>query len=90
MPRTAPPPTPEQQQLLERIAAQRERLLRRHAVPEKDGVDPGDPLVIRLWTFARLHPVLTAAALGLVALSGPARLARWASVVLPLLLQARR
>lgn len=90
-PISASTPTPQQQALLERIAAQRERLLRRHAAPAKpDGMDPGDPLAIRLYTFARLHPLLTAGVLGAVALAGPARLGRWIGVLAPLLLQARR
>lgn len=81
--------TPQQQALLGRIAAQRERLLRR-APAKPDGIDPADPLAIRLLAFARLHPLLTAGALGLVAIAGPARLGRLARVLLPLLLQTRR
>lgn len=90
-PDTPPTPTLRQQVLLERIAAQREHLLRRHTKPAKpEGIDPADPLAIRLCSFARLHPLLSAAALGVTVLAGPARLGRLASALLPLLLQARR
>ncbi|MBZ0224390.1 MAG: YqjK family protein [Comamonas sp.] len=89
MPGTPPPPTPEQQRLIERIAAQRERLRAMRRTPP-DRVDPADPLVLRLWQFARLHPVVTAALLAALALSGPRRVSRWAGVMLPLVLQRRR
>ncbi len=89
MPASRTPPTPEQQALLERIAAQRERLRSRRSAPG-DRVDPRDPLPDRLWAFARLHPLTTAAAVALLTLAGPARLVRWAGVLLPLIVQARR
>ncbi|MCZ2104712.1 MAG: hypothetical protein LC137_10050 [Burkholderiales bacterium] len=82
-------PTPAQQALLERIAAQRERLrAARHAAP--DGIDPQAPLPARLAAFTRLHPLSTAVALGAVALAGPRRLVQWAGVVLPFLLRVYR
>ncbi|MEB2348892.1 MAG: hypothetical protein OZ923_09795 [Comamonadaceae bacterium] len=82
-------PTPAQQALLERIAAQRERL-RATRSAASDSIDPQDPLPARLLAFTRLHPLATAAALGAVALAGPRRLAQWAGVVLPFLLRAYR
>lgn len=88
MPRT-PPPTPEQQRLIARIAEQRERL-RAHRRAPPEHVDPAEPLPLRLWHFARLHPTATAALLAVLALAGPRRLGRWAGVVLPLVLQMRR
>jgi len=92
MPGMPPPPTPEQQRLIARIAAQRERLRARRRAPP-DHVDPADPLPLRLWSFARLHPAATAALLATLALAGPRRLghlSRWIGVVLPLVLQMRR
>lgn len=90
MPRAPLPPTPEQQALIARITAQRERLrAQRRALPER--VDPDDPLPLRLWSFARLHPTASALTLAALALAGgPRRLSRWAGVVLPILLQSRR
>jgi len=89
MPGLPPPPTPEQQRLIARIGKQRERLRALRRAPP-DGVDPTDPLLLRLWQFARLRPAVTAALLAALALTGPRRLSRWAGVVLPLVLQRRR
>lgn len=89
MPGTPPLPTPEQQRLIARITAQRERLRAPRRAPP-DGVDPADPLVLRLWRFAQLHPAVTAAALAALALAGPRRLSRWLAVVLPIVLPRRR
>ncbi len=89
MPGMPPPPTTEQQALIERIAAQRERLRALRRAP-LNSVDPADPLLLRLWQFARLHPAVTAALLAALALTGPRRLSRWAGVMLPLVLQRRR
>ena len=65
MPGTTPTPTPAQQQVLDRIHAQRERLVKRRqamrqaraAAATQGRVDPNDPLLTRLLTFARLHPL---------------------------------
>jgi hypothetical protein len=94
----APIPTPEQQQVLDRIHAQRERVIqRRHAMRQaraaaavQGRVNPNDPLLTRLLTFARLHPVVLGAVAGIAALAGPNRVARWAGVVLPAILRMRR
>ncbi|PWW44692.1 hypothetical protein [Melaminivora alkalimesophila] len=90
--------TPEQQQVLDRILVQRERLrARREAyrqtraiVQARAGLDPNDPLPKRLLAFARLHPAVVAVALGVAALAGPRRLIRWAGVVMPLVSRLRR
>ncbi len=93
-----PRPTPAQQQLLDRIAAQRERLRDRKAqrlkttTPTDSNQMPGAdaPLAQRLAWFTREHPVAVAslAAAALMA-AGPSRLVRWAGVALPLILKLR-
>lgn len=93
--------TPEQQRVLERIAAQRARVRARRAArleaqaqaraEAAEGVNPEAPFVQRAAAFAKLHPGVVAAALGsVVAAAGPRRFVRWAAVVLPLLLRMRR
>lgn len=92
-------PTPEQQAVLERIAAQRERLRARRAVYEQavaqaaadTGVPADMPWLAKAVLFAREHPGVTASAAAAVAMAaGPRRLVRWAGVLLPLLLRSRR
>jgi len=92
-------PTPEQQVVLERIAAQRERLRARRAAHEQaaaqaaadTGVPADMPLLAKAVLFAREHPGVTASAAAAVAMAaGPRRLVRWAGVLLPLLLRSRR
>jgi len=99
MPTSTARPTPQQQQVLDRILAQRERLRARRdaqrqaraaAIAQGVRVNPADPLLTRLASFARLHPLAVAAGLGIAALAGPARLARLAGVVLPAILRMRR
>jgi len=100
MPTNPPLPTPQQQQVLDRIRAQRERLRARRnarlqaraaaATQGRGRVDPEAPLLARLVSFARLHPVAVAAALGAAALAGPSRVMRWAGVLLPAILRMRR
>ncbi|BCN38863.1 hypothetical protein ALDI51_21820 [Alicycliphilus denitrificans] len=98
MPRAPYQPTPEQQEVLDRILAQRERLRARRdamrqaraAAAPQGRVNPGDPLIARLVSFARLHPLAVAAVLGVAALAGPGRVVRWAGVVLPAILRMRR
>lgn len=97
-PSAAPAPTAEQQQVLDRIAAQRVRLrARRHAMAqsralaaqrESGGID--ESLALRAAGFAREHPLAVAAIAGIGLMAGPRRLIRWAGVVLPLLLRMRR
>ncbi len=92
-------PTPEQQAVLERIAAQRERLRARRAAHEQaeaqavadTGVPADMPWLAKAVLFAREHPGVTASAAAAVAMAaGPRRLVRWAGVLLPLLLRSRR
>lgn len=91
--------TSAQREVLKRIDAQRERLhARRLALQQaralKDStsphVDAGAPLPVRLITFAKLHPVAVAAALGLALAAGPGKLIRLAGVVLPIVMRMRR
>lgn len=92
-------PTPEQQKVLDRILAQRERLrarrsaarqMRAAAIAQGVRVNPADPLLTRLASFAKLHPVAVAAVLGVAAVAGPSRVVRLAGVVLPAILRMRR
>jgi hypothetical protein len=91
--------TPAQREVLKRIDAQRERLHARRlalqqarALKDSTGshVDAGAPLPVRLITFAKLHPVAVAAALGLALAAGPGKLIRLAGVVLPIVMRMRR
>ncbi|KRD18434.1 MULTISPECIES: hypothetical protein [Acidovorax] len=94
-----PPPTAEQQRLLDRIAMQRDRLRARRAAraqslalvqrePGAGGID--ESLVLRAAGFAREHPLAVAAMAGVALVAGPRRLIRWAGVVLPMLMRLRR
>ena len=84
--------------VLRRIAAQRDRLNARKAAQEQarslkvqaNAVSPDAPLIERLTTFARLHPVASAAVLGMAMFLGPRRLVRTGMTVLPLLSKLRR
>jgi len=96
-PATAQPSAAEQR-VLERIAAQRERLRARRAAraqavalarQESGAGDMDESLVFRAAAFAREHPLAVAAAAGLAIAAGPGRLMRWAGVVLPLLMRLR-
>lgn len=91
--------TPAQREVLKRIDAQRERLHARRlalrqarALKDSTGphVDADAPLPVRLITFAKLHPVAVAAALGLALAAGPGKLIRLAGVVLPIVMRMRR
>lgn len=97
--RREPAATAAQQAVLERIAAQRERLAQARAarraqwasaVGRGERVDPAAPLLARALAFARLHPLFCALALGGVAVAGPARVLRWASLALPWIARWRR
>jgi hypothetical protein len=86
-----------QQLVLDRIAAQRERLSSRRAqrlamrAQAEGGQVPGadTPLVQRLMWFTREHPVVVAAVAGAALMAGPRRLVRWVGVALPLILKLR-
>ncbi len=93
------PPSPEQQAVLDRIAAQRERLRARRVARQKlaaqaaaaEGAGLQDaPWLAKAAVFAREHPGVLAAAAGAALVAGPRRLLRWAGVLLPLVLRARR
>lgn len=91
--------SPEQLEVVNRIEAQRERIhARRLALQQaralKDSaparVDAEAPLPIKLLTFAKLHPVAVAAAVGVALVAGPTRVMRIAGVVLPIIMRLRR
>ncbi len=90
----------EQQQVLDRIAAQRLRLRERSArraqaaaaareAQQVAGLGPDASLASRLAVFARLHPVAVAVAAAAAVAVGPRRVVRWAGVVMPLLMRLR-
>ncbi|AOG24116.1 hypothetical protein [Acidovorax sp. RAC01] len=88
-------PSHDQQQILDRIALQRERLSARRAARAQavaaaqapEGPDGGDSLASRALAFAREHPVAVAAAAGIALMAGPGRLIKWASVLLPIVMR---
>jgi len=86
------PASPEQQAILHRIVAQRERLKARHAAmrhmeqhsPNSEArLAVPEPFAVRLLAFARLHPLFTAAIVAAAVAAGPARLNRLGNTVLP-------
>lgn len=92
-----PQPTAAQQTVLDRIAAQRQRIAAQQARERyvltgdetSSGaagarIDAAAPLAQRVLTFARLHPVATSVGLAVAVWMGPRKLLRVASVVLPL------
>jgi hypothetical protein len=94
-----PEPTEAQQRVLERIAAQRERLRARRAAraqavalgrPEQGPGGIDESLALRAAGFAKEHPLAVAAMAGVALMAGPRRLIRWAGVALPLLMRLRR
>lgn len=90
-------PTPEQQRVLARISAQRERLSARRsqraqalAATARTGTSASnDALLLRLVGFVKQHPAAVAALAGVALAVGPRRLVRWASVLLPLVVRLR-
>lgn len=85
--------------VLQRIAAQRERLKGRRVAraqalalrsSQASRMPSGGGLPDRLLAFARLHPVALAALVGGAAVLGPMRLIRWTGIVLPLLAKLKR
>ncbi|RGE47096.1 hypothetical protein DZC30_01510 [Comamonas testosteroni] len=85
--------TPEQKQVLAKIARQRDRLKAKNAAQAQaqalrqtkgeQQVLADDPLPLRLMAFVRLHPVATAAAGALLMVLGPRKLMRWGGVAIP-------
>lgn len=104
MPAPTPPaasglltPTPAQQDVLDRIAAQRARLRAERAEEAAQAAaqaqeEPAGPLgqAARAVRFLRSHPVLLAAIVSGGMALGPARIVRWVRILLPALLRLRR
>ncbi len=99
--RPLPAPTAAQQLVLNRIAAQRERLRARRAAHAQSQAlaaqqragelgSADDPLLLRAAAFARAHPLAVAALAGAGLVAGPRRLLRWAGVLLPMLIRLKR
>ncbi|GGH61759.1 hypothetical protein GCM10010975_25780 [Comamonas phosphati] len=91
--------TPEQQKIMRRIAVQRERLRTRAAAraqaralmsAQETQVRPDAPLMERIVTFARLHPVAVAAAGAVAAVVGPRKLLRLGSILLPWIIKLQQ
>ena len=90
-------PTPPEQAVIARIAAQRARIYQRRAeraqhravLRTKQGLPPDASSALRAVAFAKQHPLALAAVAGVAVAAGPKRLMRWAGVVLPLLLRLR-
>ena len=91
-------PTAQQQRVLARIAAQRERLAVRQqqraqslaiAAQAGQGSLTDTPFLQRLGVFVKQHPVAIAALAGVALTAGPRRLGRWAGIALPLLMRLR-
>lgn len=89
----------EERAVLERIAAQRERIAaRRNARAQALALRSGHtavmpttgPLAERAIAFARLHPMAVAVAAGVALMLGPRRVIRWAGVALPMIAKFRR
>ena len=91
------PPTPEQQAVLYRIAAQRARFYERRelraqyraAVRAQQGLPPDASVAMRAGAFARQHPLALVAAAGAVYAIGPKRLLGWVNTALPILVRLR-
>lgn len=91
--------TPEQLIVLRRMAVQRDRLVAARSaraaqrtlrrLQARAFVSPDAPLLERVATFARLHPLATAAATGLAWVFGPRRLLQIASTLLPVFIKLR-
>lgn len=85
----------EQQRVMQRIAQQRERIKARSAAVAQaralsrsaTQVRPDAPLLERISTFARLHPVAVALAAAAAMVVGPRKLMRIGSTVLPVILR---
>lgn len=97
-----PEPTAAQQRVLDRIAAQRQRIAARQAqrwsartAPPPQASSLGGPplfdgLLVQRWAFfAQQHPVAVAAVVGSALLAGPKRLVRWAGILLPFVVRLR-
>lgn len=91
-------PSDEQQKIIDRIAAQRERLRVRRTerahrlalLHKEQAVEVSHtPLWLRTAVVAKRYPLGTAVLAGVALLVGPRRLVRWAGVGLPLYMRMR-
>lgn len=90
-------PTLAEQEVIDRITAQRVRLYEHRArraqqralLRAKQGLPPDASTAMRAVAFAKQHPLALVAVAGVAAVAGPKRLMHWAGVVLPLLLRLR-
>ena len=90
-------PSDEQQKVIDRIAAQRERLRVRRTerahrlvlLSEEKAVASRTPLWLRTAVVARRYPLGVSLLAGVALLVGPKRLVRWAGVGLPLYMRMR-
>lgn len=88
----------EERVVLQRIAQQRDRLAARKATYQQvaalraqaSAVSPDAPLIDRVLTFARLHPLASVGLVGAALLVGPRKIMRVGVAVLPLLAKLRR
>lgn len=95
-----PEPTEEQQRVIERIAAQRERLETRRAqraqqkvllhTQQSSSTSDGTPYLLRAVALVRHYPVAVAALAGVALVAaGPKRVIGWVGIALPLVLRLR-
>ena len=95
-----PPPTEAQQQVMDRIAVQRERLDARRAqrvqqkavlhAQQSSSTSAGAPMLLRVVALARQYPVAVAALAGVALVAaGPRRVLRWVGVALPFVVRLR-
>ncbi len=90
-------PSAEQQKVIDRIAAQRERLRVRRTerihrtalLRQEQAIVRETPLWLRAAVVARRYPVGVAVLAGVALVVGPKRLVRWAGVGLPLYMRMR-
>lgn len=90
---------PAERAVLERIAAQRDRLKQAGKAQQqalalqqeqKPALRADAPLPERVLAFARLHPFATATAVGAALMIGPRRIMRYSTWVLPLISRFKR
>lgn len=90
-------PSDEQQQVIDRIAAQRERLRVRRTerahrlvmLRQEKAVVSQTPLWLRTAVVAKRYPLGISLLAGVALLVGPKRLVRWAGIGLPLYMRMR-
>jgi hypothetical protein len=91
-------PLTQQQKIVARITAQRERVrARRSAYKQSKALQAGqtettqdDSLVLKAVAFAKQHPAALVALVGAGLALGPSRVMRWATIALPWVLKMRR